>query len=659
MSSRSTLLPLWAFLVFSIPAGAQNLALNLSGANYVQGDLGTEVVPSGGDFTVEFWAYIPSLISDGKNHKFVSEGIPTAAGSPAPFAGAFYIGYDPTGQIILGDQWLTPTGIQMPVGQWTHLALVFSGTTTFATFYLNGVKKLDYTGGYFYEDDGTAFDIGMEPGADESTPQEFMTGKMDELRVWNVARTAQQIKDGLFGTINAGDPTLLAWYEMNDGGGTLSNSSTSSSVDNNIPFTNGPSYTASPVQFGNNGLSFDGVTNQVVIPAASQYDLSTGTVEFWVNPTTLSGTFATVLGNRGAGGVRYSFHLSSSQIGIDNGSGTMLTLTPSPGQTIVDSVWTHLAFVNDGTQTAVYINGVPAGTIPGSFNNTVSGQPLTIGLAAAAPGGAGGEGPFAGSIDEVRVWNTQQTPTNILNNMGLTITGGAPGLVGQFSFDQGNPGHDNTGMVVALDATANNNHGLLTNFSLLATTPASNFNVHTLSDGPVILPIILTQFTATRQDNEALLQWETSQEENSASFVIERSSDGKSFSAIGTVAAAGNSSTPRDYTFSDLTPEKNNDFYRLRQTDLDGKFTYSPVRLLSFPSSGGLIWYSTGPKSVEVYLQQGSNERYALTDFGGRLLRLGQLANGKTELSGLPAGLYIVKVMTGTGLALETKVLLP
>jgi hypothetical protein len=390
------------------------------------------------------------------------------------------------------------------------------------------------------------------------------------------------------------------------------------------------------------------VTDQVNIPANSQYDLSSGTVEFWVNPTSLSTTFSTVLGNRGTGGVRYTFDLSSTQIGIDNGSGIGTIAYNLPLAT-----WTHLAFVNDGTQSTVYINGVPNGTIPGGFGSP-TGQPLTLGIAKNTSGPD--TQPFAGGIDEVRIWNTQQSASAILNNMDSTLLGNEPGLVGQFSFNDGNAGADNTGMTAAFDNTANMNDGVLTNLAMTGTT--SNLVSHPLTGVP--LPIRLTDFTASRQDNTALLQWQTAQEENTREFLVQRSPDGTTFSTIGSVAAAGNSSITLNYSFVDGSPVAGNNYYRLEEVDQDGYTTYTSVRLLNFSSAEQqLIWYATGYKAAEVCLIQGSNEFYTLTDVSGQTLRQGQLSGGKTDISGLPSGLYIVKVLTATGQALTTKVLLP
>jgi hypothetical protein len=655
MRKKFAFLLLWVSFAFTLSTTAQNLAFNFTGANYVRGNAFSEIVPANNSsFTVEFWAYVPSLVSDGNNHIFISEGAGTEGA-------AFYMGYNSTGNLVLGDQWTDPVAFQMPVGKWTHLAMVFSGTSFIASLYVNGAHLQDYTGGYFYSDDGTPLMLGTLPSPiDGITPTEFITGRMDELRVWSVARTAQQIKDGMLGTTDVTDPTLVAYYNMNDGTTTLTNSETGTTLaDNDIPVENGTaanSWVPSPVQYGNNGLNFDGVDDEVIIPASSNYDLNSGTVEFLVNPASLSSSFATVLGNRGPGGVRYSFHLSSTQIGIDNGSGIVnpLTLTqPIPTGT---ATWTHLAFVNNGTQTTVYVNGVLAGTIPGSFNSGVSGQPLTLGIAN-TPGT--GETPFAGGIDEVRIWSSQRAAADILANIGNSLAGTETGLVGQFTFDEGVAGGNNTGMLTALDNTTNNNHGTLTHFSLLTTSPASNFTLDNLNDPSGTLPVTLVYFTATRQNDEAVLQWETAQEQNSSNFIIERSFDGISFGAIGNVAAAGNSNTPRNYSFTDLEPVKNNNYYRLRQTDLDGASTNSSILLLNFQPAGNLIWYATGPRSVEVYLQQGNAEQYSLSDVAGHILRQGQLVNGKTAISGLPSGLYIVKVLTAVGQDMNIKILLP
>jgi hypothetical protein len=618
----------------TLSALSQNSALRFTGSNYVSGGIDA-VDPSGGEFTIEFWVNVPDSMNDGNMHQFVSEG---------SYGLAFYLGYGGADSTIqAGDMWGS-TGVKMPFGTWTHIAMTFDGLTTIV--YVNG-DSVASTQSFFFTD-GTPLTLGTY--VDQT---QFFTGQMDELKVWSVARSRAQIKSDFFGVPGSGDNTLVAYFNMNAGSGTaVTNSAfTGPSQDGTIygDGTTAPgSWIASPVQFGNNALVFDGVDDQVVIPPNGAYDLSGGgTVECWVNPATLSGTFATVLGNRGPGGVRYSFHLSSTQIGIDNGV-SLNTLDYA----VPVNTWTHLAFVTDAaSSTTVYVNGISQGTIMGSLGTAPAGQPLIFGIARNITGPD--DRPFKGGIDEVRIWNTQRTAANILSNMYNTLTGTEPGLVAQFSFDIGATGGDNSSLTTALDNSSLGNHGLITNFALSGTT--SNFSAHSLTIVP--LPVIINSFTATRAGTEAILQWKTEQEANSRDFTIERSTDDKTFTAIGIVPAAGNSHSSRAYSFIDDAPGKINNYYRLKESDIDGKSSYTAIRVVSFPSPNRLTWYATGQQAVEVSLQQGGNEPYALSDMRGHSLRSGRLSSGKTGFAGLPAGIYVVRIWTAIGpMAIEVPI---
>jgi hypothetical protein len=614
----------------TLTAFTQNTALNLTGSSYMTTN-GPDVINSSGDFTIEFWAYVPVTGNDGNSHQFMAQGYPGSA---------FYIGYDGSGTINVGDIW-GPTGIPMPFGTWTHIALTFDNTASLASLYINGTLA---TASDFGFSDFYPFRIGAQLDGTQ-----LLAGEVDEVKAWNTVRTPAQVRSDLFGIPSFSDNTLVAYYQMNDGTGTnVTNSATNtgSQLTGTITGDNGTnSWAASPIAYNSNALTFDGVDDQVVIPANSAYDLNTGTVEFWANATSLNSNFATLLGNRGPGGVRYSFHMSATQIGMDNGFGTVNAIN-LPDTLTTTNMWHQLAFTNDGANTSVYINGNLLGTIPGAFG-TATGQPLTLGNSNTPTSGAN-ETIFAGSLDEVRVWNTVRSAALIAANMNSTITDGTPSLVGQFSFDEGVPASDNTGLTTTLDNTATGNNGTLQNFALTGAT--SNFNGHALT--PISLPLSLTMFTANRDGDQALLQWETAQEENTLNFSVERSTDGNSYIPIGTVDAAGNSSTPRDYSFNDLQPTPTN-YYRLKASDINGQFTYSTIRVVNFPTTNGLIWYGTGLHSAEVLLQQGNSELFNVTDAAGRRLRSGQLVGGKIEVSGLPAGIYFVRVGV-----LVTKILL-
>ncbi len=100
----------------------------------------------------------------------------------------------------------------------------------------------------------------------------------------------------------------------------------------------------------------------------------------------------------------------------------------------------------------------------------------------------------------------------------------------------------------------------------------------------VILPISWLYFKGKESGKDALLNWATTSEINTRYFSIERSLDGIRFSEIGTMQAAGNSSITSNYAFTDsnaMNLPVNTLYYRLRQVDADGKFTYSIIISIS------------------------------------------------------------------------------
>lgn len=94
-----------------------------------------------------------------------------------------------------------------------------------------------------------------------------------------------------------------------------------------------------------------------------------------------------------------------------------------------------------------------------------------------------------------------------------------------------------------------------------------------------IPPVDLIFFTATKKNNGVLLFWQTASENNSRNFSIERSSDGRIFNPVATIAASGNTSTVKAYSFLDNTTlsSGSNLYYRLKIVDQDGRFIYSGV----------------------------------------------------------------------------------
>jgi hypothetical protein len=91
------------------------------------------------------------------------------------------------------------------------------------------------------------------------------------------------------------------------------------------------------------------------------------------------------------------------------------------------------------------------------------------------------------------------------------------------------------------------------------------------------LPMELIYFNANAICDEIKLNWITASETNNEFYTIERSVDGITFAPIGNVKGAGNSNEILYYYFTDKNPLTGLSYYRLKQTDLDGKFSFSDV----------------------------------------------------------------------------------
>ena len=105
----------------------------------------------------------------------------------------------------------------------------------------------------------------------------------------------------------------------------------------------------------------------------------------------------------------------------------------------------------------------------------------------------------------------------------------------------------------------------------------STFYIHPLLYPNSALPVELVSFTGWNAGEKNELEWKTASELNTLKFVVEKKIDGGSFTYLGELPAAGNSSQLLTYNFSDLNPVVGNNYYRLKIIDTDGKFSYSNI----------------------------------------------------------------------------------
>ena len=99
----------------------------------------------------------------------------------------------------------------------------------------------------------------------------------------------------------------------------------------------------------------------------------------------------------------------------------------------------------------------------------------------------------------------------------------------------------------------------------------------------ILMPIIISKWIVTNLSESVLLEWTTSSEENNSYFIVERSTNGRDWEKIGKVLGAGTASTTHSYSLEDTHPVAGISYYRLKQTDFNGEYSYSSVKCVNRP----------------------------------------------------------------------------
>ncbi|MCS7036025.1 MAG: T9SS type A sorting domain-containing protein [Saprospiraceae bacterium] len=182
-------------------------------------------------------------------------------------------------------------------------------------------------------------------------------------------------------------------------------------------------------------------------------------------------------------------------------------------------------------------------------------------------------------------------------------------------------------------------------------TAPPNFRIDDFAVGQNFsLPIELLRFEARAEGDRAHLHWATAVEFNSAYFEVERSGPDNRFVPIGRVAAKGYAREAREYEFLDTKPLPGLNYYRLRLTDADGSFSYSPIRQVYASRPGGELRVFPSPAQdfLRVVRQTAEGDeavRWRVLDLLGRVWLQGNAANGaawEIAVHDLPAGSYLL-----------------
>jgi Secretion system C-terminal sorting domain len=305
----------------------------------------------------------------------------------------------------------------------------------------------------------------------------------------------------------------------------------------------------------------------------------------------------------------------------NNNCGTGCTGNPSPN---------YLAEVDQGNSKALCQN------ISGFTSGTTRTLYLTLGRRTDARGGGGAA---ATQIVQVcigtactTITRTSSTSTLTLTTTAWTFTVPATGTL-QLKITN----------ISTYSGPDNSNYGMI--FSYIG------FSAPT--------PVNLINFTAIKNGSEVDINWQTATEINNDYFTIEKSKNGIDFTTVGIFDGAGNSQSTLNYQTTDHSPYNGISYYRLKQTDFDGKSSYSKIEAVN----------SSGNKNITVYPNPGTGifniqglngeTEISVQNMLGQMVLIKKDSSDSSEidLSGQPSGMYYIKVNNGETSA-STKIIL-
>lgn len=537
--------------------------------------------------------------------------------------------------------WITavyPIDSDFPSLTWNHVAVTGDGSSL--RIYINGMLKAQQNSSW-NNLSGSAGSFHMAGYTQNSFS--FFTGMIDEVRVWDRARTPLEIRANMYNkNLPNNAAGLLAYFRLNEGSETTVQNSSVNSPGLTGTLQNGTLWAASPVQYGANALQLDGTDDYVTVPHSVSSDF---TLEYWMKTTATASAGTQWFQGQGI--------VDAEMPGATNDWGTSLLggkLAFGIGQSGFDRTLQSVSDVNTGSwvhvavswkqstgEMKLYINGIPEGTLSGSTNLRNAPNRITFGQLQT------NINRFNGTLDEVRIWNGVRTAAEIMNNKNRELDPAVESnLLAYYTFNQGIASGNNTAISQLIDQK-NSYNGSLNNFSLSGSS--SNFVAQNGSFIP--LPLQWGAFTVTRQPALVLLQWNTLQEENTAHFIIQHSGNGRDWTELGRVPAAGNSLATISYQFTDPRTTNGEHYYRIVQQDADGRLHYSAVRkiliaekprpflVFSNPVQSGLLRLQVNEQLLFLTLYRADGSAVWQKPF--------KAGPAVIDLKNLAAGLYLLK----------------
>ena len=459
-----------------------------------------------------------------------------------------------------------------------HVAATFNSTSI--KLYINGRIVRDFT---IPASVVSPFGSNVFIGNNNQSASPLL-GQLDEVRIWNVERSADQIRSNMHTRLaNAASANLVAYYRFDEGAGNTFATDASGNCHTGVFGTAAPTWVAV-----NYPLGAPTVASQIV-PIDGTYPFI---------GTNLSLVYNGFVGTDSV----YVHRFAAPQLGVSpiTNPGGVTTLHPA--------YWLAYRY---GSGTSISTNfsfNFPTGNL----NSGVNAADLKL---------------FNRANTSLNAWSIANATASAVDFATQNVTFAQTQAIfgGQFMVG------------------ANNNP----------------------------LPVVMRSFTGSANRGDAILRWSTASEYNSRGFSLERSFDGRIFRDVTFVNSAGNSNRTNNYSYADreVLVKNKTVYYRLKQVDLSGGYTYTNVVIVNSGNrnSTEVVMYPNpvlDVLSVEVESNIEANAKLVITDVTGKVVKNldMQLVEGFNKFSfkeivELTNGVYMVNITANGVVLYNTKLI--
>jgi len=400
-------------------SAAPTTGLQFSGVATSYIDLGKQAAFTPEQFTIESWVNFQSLSGA---YLLSTEGSDVASGGNQGFV-LHVLGGKMQLQVGSDAAWPNVTGAtDISLNTWYHVAATYSATEM--KVYINGVL------------DGSAIITNpMVPsvqnlciGEGSMWKDRRFTGKMADLRFWNVVRTEAEIATDMTTSPVGTEAGLVAGWKMNEGTGSAVadiknalNITLPADVAWFVPSVDQEITVNEPT----NGLVFNGMANSLVDLGNNPALTSPAefTIETVANFSSLNGGYILATEAWGTAGQGYSLRIDQSRINFNTGIDAGWDGISAPTNAVLDA-WTHIAVTYSATAMKLYVNGLEVGSKASPAPIGLSTQNLIMG-----EGAMWRNRGLNGKLGYVRIWSVAKTKQEIRDNANTYVTGSESGLL--------------------------------------------------------------------------------------------------------------------------------------------------------------------------------------------------------------------------------------